>query len=249
MYRERVAYHESVEEELKRNLESQVDVVLKMEEERLMLLKEGKEVKERENRVRDENKRMRERIEQVETELEGLQVQIKEQMSMMQQSDSVTTEDEKENKNVVNRVKAAPSKNASTIKKPVKKATSTLKFQAAMSKAGPLADTSAISTTQHQVLGAAHIDDSISNPSISKSLVSDNQLLTAELITLNREVTRLKSDMRVKEDQFKKSEKERLEAKKIIEGKEVAVEKLRKERDELWAVVNTDKYKNLRTIE
>jgi hypothetical protein len=33
--------------------------------------------------VRDENKRMRERIEQVETELEGLQVQIKEQMSMM----------------------------------------------------------------------------------------------------------------------------------------------------------------------
>jgi hypothetical protein len=84
---------------------------------------------------------------------------------------------------------------------------------------------------------------------ISKSLVSDNQLLTAELITLNREVTRLKSDMRVKEDQFKKSEKERLEAKKIIEGKEVAVEKLRKDRDELWAVVNTDKYKNLRTIE
>ena len=63
MYRERVAYHESVEEELKRNLESQVDVVLKMEEERLMLLKEGKEVKERENRVRDENRRMRDRIE------------------------------------------------------------------------------------------------------------------------------------------------------------------------------------------
>ena len=55
--------------------------------------------------------------------------------------------------------------------------------------------------------------------------------------------------MRVKEDQHKKSEKERLESKKIIEGKEVAVEKLRKERDELWAVVNTDKYKNLRTIE
>ena len=69
-----------------------------------------------------------------------------------------------------------------------------------MSKAGPLADTSAISTTQHQVVGAAQIDDSISNTSISKSLVSDNQLLTAELISLNREVTRLKSDMRVKED-------------------------------------------------
>ena len=64
----------------------------------------------------------------METELEGLQVQIKEQMSMMQHSESVTTEDEKENKNVVNKVKAAPSKTSSTLKKPVKKATSTLKF-------------------------------------------------------------------------------------------------------------------------
>lgn len=78
MYRERVAYHESVEDELKRNLESQVDVVLKMEEERLVMLKDGKELKERETRVKEENTRMRERIEEVERELEGLQVQIRE---------------------------------------------------------------------------------------------------------------------------------------------------------------------------
>ena len=64
----------------------------------------------------------------METELEGLQVQIREQMSMMQQSEAVTTEDEKENKNVINKVKAIPSKTTSTLKKPVKKATSTLKF-------------------------------------------------------------------------------------------------------------------------
>jgi uncharacterized membrane protein len=74
MYRERVSYHESVEEELKRNLESQVDVVLKMEEERLLLIKEGKEVKDRETKVRQENTKMRDRIEEVEKELESLQV-------------------------------------------------------------------------------------------------------------------------------------------------------------------------------
>ena len=83
MYRERVSYHESVEEELKRNLESQVDVVLKMEEERLLLLKEGKEVKDRETRVREDNTKMRERIEEVERELGGLQIQIKEQMEQI----------------------------------------------------------------------------------------------------------------------------------------------------------------------
>ena len=44
MYRERVSYYESVEEENKKNIEQQVDVILKMEEERLVLLKEHKEV-------------------------------------------------------------------------------------------------------------------------------------------------------------------------------------------------------------
>ena len=43
MYKERIAYHESVDEEHKKNLEQQVDVILKMEEERLVLLKEHKE--------------------------------------------------------------------------------------------------------------------------------------------------------------------------------------------------------------
>jgi hypothetical protein len=48
---------------------------------------------------------------------------------------------------------------------------------------------------------------------------------------------------------LKKSEKEKYDAKKSLEGKENALEKLRKERDELWAIVNTDKYKNIRQIE
>ena len=43
MYKEKINYHESVEEEHKKNLEQQVDVILKMEEERLVLLKEHKE--------------------------------------------------------------------------------------------------------------------------------------------------------------------------------------------------------------
>lgn len=48
---------------------------------------------------------------------------------------------------------------------------------------------------------------------------------------------------------MKKGEKERLDSKKAFESKEIAMEKVRKERDELWAIVNTDKYKNVRTIE
>ena len=52
VYRERVSYHESIEEELKKNIESQVDVVLKMEEERLLMLKDNKEMRDKSEKVR-----------------------------------------------------------------------------------------------------------------------------------------------------------------------------------------------------
>jgi hypothetical protein len=42
-YRERISYHMSMDSEHKKNLEQQVDVILKMEEERLILLKEHKQ--------------------------------------------------------------------------------------------------------------------------------------------------------------------------------------------------------------
>ena len=66
---------------------------------------------------------------------------------------------------------------------------------------------------------------------------------------MNRELTKLKAELRLNSDQLKKSEKERLDFKKSLESKEVALEKLRKEKDELWSIVNTDKYKNVRTVE
>lgn len=72
MYREKVSYHESVEEELKKNIESQVDVVLKMEEERLMMLKENKEIKDKNRSLIFENDEFKNRISIFEKELEDL---------------------------------------------------------------------------------------------------------------------------------------------------------------------------------
>lgn len=72
IYRERVSYHESVEEELKKNIESQVDVVLKMEEERLLMLKENKEMKDKNKGLVFENDEYKERISLFEKELEEL---------------------------------------------------------------------------------------------------------------------------------------------------------------------------------
>lgn len=66
---------------------------------------------------------------------------------------------------------------------------------------------------------------------------------------MNRELTKLKAELRLNTDQLKKSEKERMDFKKSLESKDLALEKLRKEKDELWSIVSTDKYKNVRTVE
>jgi len=66
---------------------------------------------------------------------------------------------------------------------------------------------------------------------------------------MNRELSKLKAELRLNSDQLKKSEKERLDFKKSLDSKDLAMEKLRKEKDELWSIVSTDKYKNVRTVE
>jgi TolA-binding protein len=66
---------------------------------------------------------------------------------------------------------------------------------------------------------------------------------------MNRELTKLKAELRLNTDQLKKSEKDRLDYKKSLDSKDLAMEKLRKEKDELWSIVSTDKYKNVRTVE
>jgi len=72
VYRERVSYHESIEEELKKNIESQVDVVLKMEEERLLMLKDNKDMRDKSEKIRQENDEYKRRMELFERELEEL---------------------------------------------------------------------------------------------------------------------------------------------------------------------------------
>ena len=83
-----------------------------------------------------------------------------------------------------------------------------------------------------------------SDPS-NTSLINDNQVLTNELVNTNRELTRLKAEARQSQETCKKSEKENLELKKSVTAKQTALDKLRKDRDELLAIVNTDKFKSI----
>jgi len=74
-------------------------------------------------------------------------------------------------------------------------------------------------------------------------------VLTNELVNVNRELTKSRAEARAATEASKKSEKENLEMKKSLAAKQTALDKLRKEKEELWAIVNTDKYKSIHTIE
>ena len=83
MYRERVTYYESIEEEHKKSLEQQVDVILKMEEERLILLKEHKEGQEqlksasqRRDELLEQNETLKAQLTVFETELLTLKEEV-----------------------------------------------------------------------------------------------------------------------------------------------------------------------------
>jgi hypothetical protein len=82
-----------------------------------------------------------------------------------------------------------------------------------------------------------------------KQIQNEKNVLTNELILLNRELARIKQEYRLGQENLKKVEKENYDKTKSLQAKDTALDKVRKEREELWTIVNTDKYKSVRGTE
>lgn len=93
-YKERISYHESVEEEHKKNLEQQVDVILKMEEERLVLLREHKES----TQVKGEFEAAKSTLEQEKRDLAKVNGELLAKVSLCEQSLSGLRDEVKQSK-------------------------------------------------------------------------------------------------------------------------------------------------------
>ncbi len=81
------------------------------------------------------------------------------------------------------------------------------------------------------------------------NLRQEKNILTEELIFLNKELSKLKTENRLLSENSKKSEKEKLELKKNLQTKTDMVEKLKKEVSEMTGIINKDQFKTVRTIE
>eukprot|EP01022_Parablepharisma_sp_SALTPOND_P008317 TRINITY_DN135635_c0_g1_i1.p1 TRINITY_DN135635_c0_g1~~TRINITY_DN135635_c0_g1_i1.p1 ORF type:complete len:683 (+),score=164.06 TRINITY_DN135635_c0_g1_i1:10225-12273(+) len=213
---------EKVESEnmVKKELEEQVDLVLKMEEERLILLKESKICKEK---LEAYNKAQAEKIDAaIETE----------------PAQTVLSEKAKE------AISKVPPTTSGKATKTVKKTTKTKGFASSKKKlvfekpTDMSMASSTITTEKESLMGSAIIPQ-----------VDTKDALTQEIIKCNRENTKLKKDLRAKEDMLKKVEKELADLKKQLAIKVDAVEKLRRENGEMAVTLQTDQFKSIRLLE
>lgn len=76
---ERNTFLETVEAEQKKELEDHVEVMLKMEQERLLMLKENQKIKEEKMEVSLQNQNYKDKLQLFETHLTGLRDEITQQ--------------------------------------------------------------------------------------------------------------------------------------------------------------------------
>lgn len=69
------------------------------------------------------------------------------------------------------------------------------------------------------------------------------------MVLLNRELQQLRIEFRHSESSFSKAQKNLTETKKQLEAKDLALEKVRRERDELSALASQDQFKSIRSVE
>jgi len=82
-----------------------------------------------------------------------------------------------------------------------------------------------------------------------KNIISELDKITKELIQAHSTIMKQKQEIKKGQDILKKQEKELLEIHKKHDSKEIALDKLRRERNNLYAAMNSEKYKDFTTIE
>lgn len=84
---------------------------------------------------------------------------------------------------------------------------------------------------------------------IAPANIEEKDLMTQEIVKLTKECHNYKFQIRSLSEKLVKAEKDNVELKKISENKSEVMEKLRKELAELSKVLNTDKFKSIKSME
>ncbi len=245
--KEEVGKREIEENKAKKELEEQVDLVLKMEEERLMLMKESKLCKERLSKL--------ESVPPTVSQLPTEKIEA-ETMTEEERTELVLSMTQEETKEIAPLV-AAASRTVTAARRPLttttcgKSAKRSIKKQVLASSRKKLIfekpyESEFRSSASSSIMGA---DRDISAGVSTQPRLDNKDALTQEIIKSNRENTRLKKELRGKEDALRRADRELADIKKQLSIKLDAVEKLRRENTEMATTLQTDQFKSVRLME
>lgn len=204
---------ETMENTQKRELEEHVEVLLKMEQERVLMMTESTKVKEQRDAFELENNNYKAKLGLFEGHLNALKDEIKNSQGnysqIIAQKDTQISElntqlsslSKRKNVPIVSSQKSMTGLPVAVLKE---KTQSTLKFKRPAKK-------------QEEPDTPSTKSSSSINQFSDKQLVHDNQMLSNELIVLNKDLQKTRSELKLSEIAFKKSEKEKDQLKKSHE--------------------------------
>jgi len=259
-YRNQTGTSQTSQNDLRSALEYQIDIVLRLEEERLILLKENKIQKEKIRELTskcnevDSKRHVPKAVQETQTlATETSEIETQTDMPMndlLNESQSqVSAKKKPMNKSELSIIDEA----SAYVNKYSDLQSSQMSMQSTASKKKTLGKTTARSSkmSEKENLGASMNDfEDKGNSSFAISnLRQEKNILTEELVFLNKELSKLRTENRLFNENLKKSEKEKMELKKNLQTKTDLVDKLKKDVSEMSGVINQDQFKTVRTIE
>ncbi|CAK67408.1 unnamed protein product (macronuclear) [Paramecium tetraurelia] len=236
-------------QELQEALEYQVDVVLRLEDERLLLQKENNIQKEK---LKELNTMLQKYLGQQLLCIEKhtqTELQVKQNFDVQTQEDEIISDYSLSNStvSVINQQSFTQQQDQSNSSKLLDQAKSLVKQSASRIPAKKLKFCGDNYKENKDIKDNQEKKEV--KPANTKQLDSQSEALTREIVNLTKQLQQLKLQQRSSQDTIKKYEKDSSELVKLLEVKNEMLNKLRNENAEMAIIINQDKFKSVRQLD
>ncbi|CAK82132.1 unnamed protein product (macronuclear) [Paramecium tetraurelia] len=242
--------------ELQEALEYQVDVVLRLEDERLLLQKENNLQKQcgylnLREKLKELNTMLQKYLGQQFLQIEKhtqTELQERQHFEVQTQEDEIISDYSLSNStvSVVNQTSLSQQQGQSNSSKLLDQAKSLVKQSASRL---PVKKLKFCGDNYKENKDKDNQEKKETKPTNTKQVDSQSEALTREIVNLTKQLQQLKLQQRSSQETIKKYEKETGEVVKLLEVKNEMLNKLRNENAEMAIIINQDKFKSVRQLD
>ncbi|CAD8058472.1 unnamed protein product [Paramecium sonneborni] len=234
--------------DLQEALEYQVDVVLRLEDERLLLQKENNIQKEKLKELNTMLQRyLGQQLLQIEKHTQT-ELQDKQNFEVQTQEDEIISDYSLSNStvSVINQTTLTQQQSQSNSSKILDQAKSLVKQSA---QRLPVKKLKFCGDNYKENKDKDNLEKKEIKPTNVKQNDSQSEALTKEIVNLTKQLQQLKLQQRSSQETIKKYEKDTGELVKLLEVKNEMLNKLRNENAEMAIIINQDKFKSVRQLD